>query len=62
MSMELGHYSSSRQGLEAPRMSREVNAVPAQFDERTGDEVPPNGGWTAWLQVVGGFLVIFNAQ
>lgn len=27
-----------------------------------GNNVPPNGGWMAWLQVFAGFLVIFNAQ
>lgn len=62
MSTELGHYPSYRQGLEAQQMAREMNALPAQFDEHAGDEGAPNGGLMAWLQVVGGFLVIFNAQ
>lgn len=62
MSEELGPYPSYRQGLEAQQMPRETNALPVQFDEYPGDETTSNGGWMAWLQVVGGFLVIFNAQ
>lgn len=26
-----------------------------------GPPAPPDGGFTAWLQVVGGFFLIFNA-
>ena len=62
MSTELNAYLSHRQDLEAQQMSPETSALPGQFEEIAGDEAPPNGGWMAWLQVVGGFLVIFNAQ
>lgn len=34
----------------------------AQRATAAGNGGPSNGGWLAWLQVVGGFLVIFNAQ
>lgn len=62
MSMELDSYSAHRQQLEAQQMSQEGIVLPGEVEEAAGDEAPPNGGWMAWLQVVGGFLVIFNAQ
>ena len=62
MSTELNPYLSHRQQLETRQMPQETIALPGQFEEIAGDEAPPNGGWMAWLQVVGGFLVIFNAQ
>ena len=62
MSTELNPYFTYRQRLETQQMPREAIALPEDFEEIAGDEPPPNGGWMAWLQVVGGFLVIFNAQ
>ena len=62
MSMELSRYSSSHQGSEAQQASQTVTAMPAQVAETTEDDVPPNGGLVAWSQVIGGFLIIFNAQ
>ena len=62
MSMNMSRYSPSHQGFEAQQESQTVIAMPAQVAETTEDDVPPNGGWVAWSQVIGGFLVIFNAQ
>ena len=62
MSTELNPCFTYRQRLETQQMPREAIALPEDFEEIAADEAPPNGGWMAWLQVVGGFLVIFNAQ
>ena len=51
MATQLSRFFSRFQQL----MSHRVPLVAA-------GNLPPNGGWLAWLQVVAGFLVIFNAQ
>lgn len=39
---------------EAPAAVAETNAAPTHFSP------VPNGGLTAWLQVLGGFMLFFN--
>ena len=61
MSIELSNSFPHSQPFEAQEELQGVTALP-QVEEAAEDDVPPNGGLTAWLQVLGGFLVIFNAQ
>ena len=59
MSTEVpGHSPHDQVSLEVttPRIS------PLQVEEPMETRGPPDGGLKAWLQVLGGFLVIFNAQ
>ena len=51
MSMELNGYPLHHQPSEAQEVSQEMTGSPG-----------PDGGVRAWLQVLGGFMVLFNAQ
>ncbi len=35
--------------------------APANLTPAKGDEPPPNGGWLAWMQVLGAFFLYFNS-
>ena len=61
-SQQLEAQQLEAQQLEAQQMSQEMTDLSLEVEEIAGDSVPPNGGLKAWLQVLGGFLVIFNAQ
>ena len=45
----------------APHDSQAMTVLPMQVEEAARDGDPPSR-WVAWQQVIGGFLVIFNAQ
>jgi hypothetical protein len=35
--------------------------APANLTPSRADEPPPNGGWLAWMQVLGAFFLYFNS-
>ena len=59
--MELDGYPPTCEQPEAQHVSQEMSVSPTRAEPATGYTTPPST-WLAWLQVLGGFLVIFNAQ
>ena len=60
--MELQERISRFRPFRAQQDSQQTTVLPVQSQEIPGNDDPPNGGLKAWLQVLGGFLIIFNAQ
>ena len=60
--MELQERISPYRLFRAQQNSQQTTVLPVQAQEIPRNDDPPNGGLKAWLQVLGGFLIIFNAQ
>ena len=60
--MELQERISRYRPFRAQQNSQQTTVLPVQAQEIPRNDDPPNGGLKAWLQVLGGFLIIFNAQ
>ena len=60
--MELQGRISRYRPFRAQQDLQEMTVLPVEAQELPGNDEVPNGGLKAWLQVLGGFLVIFNAQ
>ena len=61
MSIELNGYPPQGRRFESQQQSQEMTASLMPAEEPAGGSNPPSR-WLAWQQVIGGFLVIFNAQ
>lgn len=55
-----GHLSRYQQSG-TREQSPEMAVLPMQVEEAARHDASPSR-WVAWQQVIGGFLVIFNAQ
>ena len=61
MSIELNRYPPQDRQFESQQQSQEMSLSLVPAEEPAGGSDPLNR-WVAWQQVIGGFLVIFNAQ
>ena len=61
MSIELNGYPPHNQQFGSQQQSQEMTVSSRHAEEAAGGSDSPSR-WVAWQQVIGGFLVIFNAQ
>ena len=61
MSVELNGLPPPNRQFGSQQQSQEMTVSSIHAEETAGGRDPPSR-WVAWQQVIGGFLVIFNAQ
>lgn len=61
MSIELNGHPPHNEQRVSQQQSQEMTVLSTHAEESAGGSDSPSR-WVAWQQVVGGFLVIFNAQ